>query len=406
MPNPATTTRQYAYLKGVAPSPPRFPNAIRIGDTIYVSSEPPTGAHSELPADIREQTHRAFGDFVDLLSAVGAQMSDLVKLHTFYVFEGDGRDATVFWERMTEVRLQYFANPGPAGTALRVQGAPVRDHLIAIDGVASCSPMRKRLMPAHAWDWSMPTPLSQGWLIDDVIYAGGQISADRRGQAVAENDLARQTVNTMEFLRHVLLEGGAGFEHIVALKIGYQHRGDDAAARAVLDEIFRIVRPLLAPGQCVLTCLGVDLLYEGLKLEIDAMAVVGDPGQRTVTGLGESWCGSDGFVTACRAGEHTFVGAISAPEYSSLGEQLGACLDRLDTTLRAIGSCSEDIAKLNVLFSGEPATEVADTALIDKVLGVRLPTPGPVVTVARAAGLPRHGQRVQVDALAVNNVRR
>jgi enamine deaminase RidA (YjgF/YER057c/UK114 family) len=301
---------------------------------------------------------------------------------------------------MTEVRLQYFADPGPAGTALRVKGAPVRDHLIAIDGVASCSGARKRLMPAHAWDWSMPTPLSQGWRIGDVVYAGGQISADRRGQAVAASDLAQQTINTMEFLRHVLLEAGAGFEHVVALKIGYQHRGDDAAARAVLDEILRIVRPLLAPNSCTLTCLGIDLLYEGLQLEIDAMAVVVDAPRRAVTGTEARWCGSAGFAAGCRAGEHVFIGAISAPEHGSLGAQLEACLDRLETTLRGLDASAEDLVKLNVLFCAKDSDELADAAAIDEVLRRRLPAPGPVVTAVRVAGLPLPGQFVQIDAVA------
>jgi enamine deaminase RidA (YjgF/YER057c/UK114 family) len=208
---PAKGQRQHAFLASVDPSRRRFPNALRIADTIYLSSEPPVGGNQPGPTgDIQDQTRLAFSDFEGLLHAVGARMSDLVKLHTFYVFEGDDRDATVYWERMTEVRLRYFANPGPAGTALRVKGAPGRNRLIAIDGVASRSAERTRLMPAHAWDWSVPTPLSQGWLIGNVVYAGGQISADRRGRAMAAGDVAQQTVNTMEYLRHVLLEAGAG----------------------------------------------------------------------------------------------------------------------------------------------------------------------------------------------------
>jgi enamine deaminase RidA (YjgF/YER057c/UK114 family) len=400
MPEPANRLRQYAYLESVAASRRRFPNALRIGDTVYVSSQPPVSVRAPSPADIRDQTHSAFRDFVDLLGAVGVRMADLVKLHTFYVYDGRG-DATAFWERMTEVRLQYFANPGPCGTALRVKGAPVHDRLIAIDGVASSSAARRRLMPAHAWDWSMPTPLSQGWRIGDVVYAGGQISADRRGRAVAPDDLAQQTINTMEFLRHVFLEAGAGFEHVVALKIGYQHRGDERAARAVLDAILGIVRPMFAPGQCVLTCLGIDLLYDGLQLEIDATAVVDAPAQRRVTGAGVDWCGGEGFATACRVGAHVFIGGISAPGRATIAEQLGGCIDRLDATLCEIGSNLVDAVKLNVLFCAEASAELANAASIDEVLRERLPMPGPVVTIVRVAGLPHAEQLVQIDAVAM-----
>lgn len=395
----AGTERRHAFLASTAAAQRRFPNALRIGDTIYASSEPPVGAAGTPGADIRDHTDRAFSEFAALLQAVGTGMPDLVKLHTFYVFGGD--DATAYWERMTDVRLRYFADPGPAGTALRVKGAPRRERLIAIDGVATRNAARKRLMPAHAWDWSIPTPLSQGWLVGDVVYAGGQISADRRGRTVAPNDLLRQTANTMEFLRHVLLEANAGFEHVVALKIGYQHRGDDDAARAVLDAILGVVRPLFVPGRCVLTCLGVDLLYEGLQLEIDATAVVADPSQRRVADLGDDWCGASGFATACRAGDRIHVGAISAPEETSLADQVDAVHERLGRALRAVGGTIGDLAKLNVLFASDDAREAADAALIMQRLAAALPEPGPVVTLVRVAGLPRRGQRVQIDAVAV-----
>src|SRR5579884_3159658 len=108
-----------AYFRNGDTASRRFPNALRIGDTIYLSSEPLGPAIGDAPPDIQAQTHEAFSTFVALLEDVGAKMSDLVKLHTYYVYDGATDRATAYWQRMTEVRLQYFANPGPAGTALR-----------------------------------------------------------------------------------------------------------------------------------------------------------------------------------------------------------------------------------------------------------------------------------------------
>ena len=282
-----------------------------------------------------------------------------------------------------------------------MKGAPTRGRLIAIDGVASVSPARQRIMPAHAWDWSIPTPLSQGWRIGKVLYAGGQISADRQGRTVAHDDLTQQAINTMEFLRHVLEDGGAAFDDVVSLKIAYQHRGGDLAARAVLDEILRVVRPLIPAGQCTLTCLGVDLLYEGLKLEIDATAVLGETAKRVRAGAAEGWCADVGFATACRVDDLIYVGAIGAPEEGSLDGQLQRTLQRLQSSLHEVGSSTDDVAKLNVLFSSTGAGEDADYRTLQALLAQQLPTPGPVVTIVRVAGLPRNGQRVQVDAVAV-----
>jgi len=267
--------KRLSYLPSVDASSRRFPNALRIGETVYASSEPIDNAIRSGSPDIQDQTHEAFSAFVALLEDVGARMADLVKLHTFYVFDGEA-DATAYWERMTHVRLQYFANPGPAGTALRVKGAPIRKRLIAIDGVASLAPGRQRIMPAHAWNWSMPTPLSQGWRVGPVVYAGGQISADRLGKTVAPDDVTQQTINTMDFLHHVLHDAGAGFEDIVSLKIAYQHHGNETVARAVLDEILGVVRPLVAPMAVAAAEKQHGSLDEEMTEEVKAMAAATD----------------------------------------------------------------------------------------------------------------------------------
>jgi enamine deaminase RidA (YjgF/YER057c/UK114 family) len=328
-------------------------------------------------------------------------MSDLVKLHTFFVYDGDLTGATKYWEQMTDVRLQYFATPGPAGTALHVKGAPVGERLIAIDGIARADPSRQRIMPAHAWDWSIPTPLSQGWRVGPVVYAGGQISADRSGKTVAPGDLTQQTINTMEFLRHVLVDGGAGIEDIVSLKIAYRHGEDARAGRAALDEIVKVVGPMLRPGQCTLTCMGIDLIYEGLLLEIDAMAVVGARSEARATGVDRGWCGRSRFASALRAGGLVHIGAIGAPEDATLEGQLRSSLQRLDTVLREAAVDHEDLVKLNVVFTGDTGTETSDYATIHRVLAGSLPAPGPVVTIVRVAGLPQDGQRVQLDGVAI-----
>lgn len=398
--------KRIAYLASAGPTARRFPNALRVGDTIHVGSEPLGTATPAGAPDIEAQTHEAFSTFVALLEEVGTSMADLVKLHTYYVYDGDADKATAYWQRMTEVRLQYIANPGQAGTALRVKAAPVRGRLIAIDGVASvASSSRQRIMPAHAWDWSMPTPLSQGWRVGPIVYAGGQISADRAGKAVAPGDVVQQAINTMEFLRHVLIDGGADFRDIVALKIAYQHRGDDAIARRVLDDILDVVKPLLAPGQCTLTCLGVDLLYEGLMLEIDAVAIAGEHETPRRIADDRNACGAPGFASACRVGDLIHVGALGNPGDSSIDAQLRSSIDELETRVRRLGAALDDVVKLNVFYVSDDASEASDCRKLYETLGELLPTPGPVLTLVRLVGLPTREQRVQIDAIACADAR-
>jgi enamine deaminase RidA (YjgF/YER057c/UK114 family) len=77
-------------------------------------------------------------DFVrSVLSEAGSDMKDLVKLNTYYQAEGEGPAVTKTWEEMTAVRMAHLADPGPAGTAVRVPALGYDGLLIEIEGIAA-----------------------------------------------------------------------------------------------------------------------------------------------------------------------------------------------------------------------------------------------------------------------------
>ena len=81
-----------------------------------------------------------------------------IELDWYYKFDGEGDALRLFWEDMTKVRLEYLADPGPVGTAIRVNGFAYEDLLIEIEGIAYIGAGKQRLMPAGHWDWSYPSP--------------------------------------------------------------------------------------------------------------------------------------------------------------------------------------------------------------------------------------------------------
>lgn len=392
--------RRHGVVYGGNSSLGEFPIALRVGDTLYMGSQhkPPKAGESE---DIAARTHSAFSSMVATLSAAGLSMADLMKLHTYYVYEGEGTEVTKYWEGMTDVRLKYLADPGPAATALRVSASPTQKGLITIDGMASYAKDRQRLMPAHAWDWSIPTPFSQGWRVGNKVYVGGQISADRKGKAVAPWDVVEQTRNTLEFIRHVILEAGGTWEDLVALKIAYRHDGRDPEARKLLESILDIVRETLPKPGPALTCFGVDLLYEGLVLEIDGVAVIGAPRKDVADTSSRDWVSIPGFTGGTRVGDEIYIGGTAAPGAASLVAQTEAAMERVLRTLGAAEGRPEDLVKLNVYFKGDAANEANDLQQIVRIIGEYLPSNRPVLAVLRVPGLPHDGQSVQIDALAV-----
>lgn len=86
--------------------------------------------------DIELQTRNVFENIKRVLRDAGAEMKDIVKLNTYYVFNGPDEEAIGFWEKMTRVRMEYLADPGPAGTAVRVAGLAQPDLLIEVEAVA------------------------------------------------------------------------------------------------------------------------------------------------------------------------------------------------------------------------------------------------------------------------------
>lgn len=86
--------------------------------------------------DIEVQTRNVFNSVKKVLSEVGAGMEHIVKFNTYYVFEGEGDEIREYWERMTAVRLEFFEEPGPVGTAVRVSGLAYPDLLIEVEAIA------------------------------------------------------------------------------------------------------------------------------------------------------------------------------------------------------------------------------------------------------------------------------
>lgn len=365
----------------------------RLGHQVFVGGVLPVDPAGRLigAGDIEAQTHAVFRNLKAALQEAGLEMADLVRLNTYYVYEGDEAQATVYWEKMTRVRLQYFPDPGPAATAVRVRGMACSGALIQLEAEALAMPhaQRQRIMPAKSWDWSIPVPLSQGWKAGSQVWVGGQVSADMSGKAVALGDLAGQTHNVLEHIRHVLLDAGASFSDLTQLKVCYLHDGDQEAAQARLQQILDVVRARCGEPLPPLTAFGVNLLYEGLLLEIDATAQVGVAHE------------DSGGAQVRRCGPSIQVAGQSVGQ-AGLEQACGEALLRVLEQLRKVGSSPAALGHLHVLVAGEEADQLPDRvlALFTEALRSLCGEVLPPFTVVRVNGLP-DGATLQVDAVAV-----
>ncbi|MCW2523909.1 MAG: hypothetical protein JWO63_2244 [Frankiales bacterium] len=118
--------------------PVPFSQGWKCGPLIFVGGQISADEHGRTigAGDIEVQTRNTFENIRKVLAEVGAEMKHIVKFNTFYVFDGEGDELTEYWEKMTKVRLEYFQEPGPVGTAVRISGLAYPDLLIEVEAIA------------------------------------------------------------------------------------------------------------------------------------------------------------------------------------------------------------------------------------------------------------------------------
>jgi 2-iminobutanoate/2-iminopropanoate deaminase len=118
--------------------PVPFSQGWKCGPLIFVGGQISADAQGKTigAGDIAVQTRNTFANIRKVLDEVGAEMRHIVKFNTYYVFDGEGDELTEYWERMTQVRLEFFEEPGPVGTAVRVAGLAYPDLLIEVEAIA------------------------------------------------------------------------------------------------------------------------------------------------------------------------------------------------------------------------------------------------------------------------------
>lgn len=393
---------------------PIFSNTVAVGDQVFISGQQTlnNGGVVLNPGDIAAQTRNVFENMKSSLVSLNMGLDDLVRLNTYYVFDGEDKDATAFWEDMTRVRLEYFPDPGPAATAVRARGMPYEGQLIQIEGVAlkgESRSSRKRIMPAGSWDWSIAVPLSQGWRIGNRIFVGGQISADKTGGPVHVGDLDAQTRNIYDYIGRVLSDAGASFADLTRVKICFKYDSKDpSTGQAFVDRIMEVSKEYIKGTPPVITAFAVDLLYPGLDLELDAMAII-DLDTKTLSvpelkGRYQPPAFSDGVL----ADGEIYVGGQTSlgPDNSALfpedfSAQAKEVFQRLNKVLVQADATLNDVVKLNLFIVADDADAEDRFHQACQIWAEICPDSHPAMTPVRVHELPKPGLLFQADCIAI-----
>ena len=105
-----------------------YSQAIRAGDTVYLSGQIPLDPESmELVSGTRQQIHQVFRNLRAVAHAAGGDFSDLVKLNVYLTDLPD-------FPLVNEVMAEYFDEPYPARAAIGVASLP-KGARVEMEGV-------------------------------------------------------------------------------------------------------------------------------------------------------------------------------------------------------------------------------------------------------------------------------
>jgi 2-aminomuconate deaminase len=118
----------------------RYPHVKRAGDYVYISGTSARRADNSIAGasvdpmgttalDIRAQTRAVIKNVIDILTEVGAELSDLVQVTTYLVNMND-------FGGYNEVWAEFFDETGPTRTTVAVHQLPHPHLLIEIQAVA------------------------------------------------------------------------------------------------------------------------------------------------------------------------------------------------------------------------------------------------------------------------------
>jgi reactive intermediate/imine deaminase len=403
-----------------APTPlAHYCQGVLAGDTLYaagqIASDYRTGVAPEArqdPAfpyygsDIQKQARYVLQNLRSVFEAGGCSLKDVVKSQVFLTDLNDFYHFDQVWK-------EFFPSPPPRTTvqvsALLVPGCRVEIDLIGVRPGAA-----RRVITGAA----TPSPIAhycQGVMVNDTLYAAGQIASDYRTGVPAEarrdpafphyaSDIERQSRYVLKNIRSVYEAAGLSFEDTVKAQVFLT----DLADYPHFEQVWREFFPASPPRTTIQ--IGA-LLVPGCRIEIDLTAVdkrvtrtrVGaTPGTTVPYGTSGIVAGETLYV----AGRHaaTAGGGIPAaarqdpafPYYGSdIQKQTRYVLQELAGVLEAAGSGLQDVVKTQVFL-----TDLADFYDFDQVWKEFFPSPPPRTTV-QVSGLLVPGCRVEVDVTAV-----
>ena len=267
------TVRTYSSNDEASSLSEPFCQALRSGKMIFVSAQYPTDASGTVmaPGDIVAQTDIEMRQIGKLLAGFGADFDDVVKNNRWYAGNAGVED----FEPAALACAAYFNEPGPAATGVPLPRHAHADVAIKLSSVAMLAEdggrlPRRHVWPDSLWDWTVHLPYKHGLKCAEMVFLGGQVSLNKKGEAVNAFDLSAQTHQAMKHIGTILNELGVDYDDVCKVTTVYD---GDCGADALNANLPIRSTYFSDPGPATTGIPLPALAYEGMMIEIDVFAM-------------------------------------------------------------------------------------------------------------------------------------
>ncbi len=126
--------RQEYRVAGLSEPISHYTDAVRFGDTLYISGMAPLDANGELVGrgDPALQTRQIMENMKLILDAAGASFADVLRV-TVYLTEIDDRT------KINPIREEFFGSARPASTLIEVSRLAIPGMVVEIEAIVGMS---------------------------------------------------------------------------------------------------------------------------------------------------------------------------------------------------------------------------------------------------------------------------
>jgi enamine deaminase RidA (YjgF/YER057c/UK114 family) len=272
--NGTALPRHISHPPGLIALPAPLVHALQCEGMIFISGQSPRDADNAItaPGDIVAQSARIMDRVSAILTSLGADLADIVKINRWYVGHGALND----WKRAALEVASRFHEPGPAATGIPLPCYPDPTQQIMIDGIAMRDATgntlaKQRVWPLGHWDWPVHLPYQHGIKCGNMVFIGGHVALTSEGVVIDPGAMAAQTHTSLDHIHRVLAEFGLGMDAVVKVLALYSAAGRPEELHTNLS-----IRSaaFTEPGP---TTTGIPLprlAYPGMMIEIEMIAMV------------------------------------------------------------------------------------------------------------------------------------